>query len=307
MKEEILSVKDVSKRFGHYQTLNHLSLTVRRGDIYALIGENGAGKTTLMRLICGLSPMQQGEIMLLGENAKHYRMALSRIGAIIETPASYSKLTVAQNLHLTAIQHGINDFEEVDAAIGFVGLTAKRKTKAGHLSLGQKQRLGLATAILAHPDFLILDEPINGLDPTGIVEFRNLLHRFNKELGTTILISSHILSELYQVATVFGFLKHGTIIKELSKAELDQENAGGLRIQADSIEHVAQLLDAHGIKHFTVIDDHEVIVASGQIAAAALNVLLVQAGIAVMSITQQSASLEEYFTTLMDSKEVQHD
>lgn len=299
MEEAILSVQNVSKCFGHYQALNHLSLTVRRGDIYALIGENGAGKTTLMRLICGLSPLKQGNIVLLGEAASHYRMALSRTGAIIESPVAYPKLTVEQNLHLTAIQHGMHDFNEIGSTIGFVGLTAKRKTKAGKLSLGQKQRLGLATAILAHPDFLILDEPINGLDPTGIVEFRQLLHRLNQELGTTILISSHILSELYQVATTFGFLKGGTIIKELSKSALDAENAGGLRVVVDSVEHTAQILDAQNIKAFTVVSEHELVVASEQIDAAALNTLLVQANVAVTSITQQSTSLEEYFTTLM--------
>ncbi len=299
MEEAILSVQDVSKRFGHYQALNHLSLTVHRNDIYALIGENGAGKTTLMRLICGLSPLKQGRIVLLGEDASHYRLALSRTGAIIESPVAYPKLTVEQNLHLTAIQHGIHDFNEIGSTIGFVGLTAKRKTKAGKLSLGQKQRLGLATAILAHPDFLILDEPINGLDPTGIVEFRQLLHRLNHELGTTILISSHILGELYQVATTFGFLKGGTIIKELSKAELDAENAGGLRVVVGDIEQAAQILDAHNIKDFTVVSEHELVVASGQIEAAALNTMLVQAHVAVTSITQQSTSLEEYFTALI--------
>ncbi|KRM88064.1 ABC transporter ATP-binding protein [Lacticaseibacillus thailandensis] len=299
MVDTVLSVQDVSKRFGRYQVLNHLSLTVHRGDIYALIGENGAGKTTLMRLICGLSPLRQGAIMLLGEDARHYRMALRRTGAIIESPAAYSKLTVTQNLHLTAIQHGLSDYQEIGRAIAFVGLTEKRKTKAGHLSLGQKQRLGLATAILAHPDFLVLDEPINGLDPTGIVEFRQLLHRLNAEFGTTILISSHILGELYQVATVFGFLKNGTIIKELSKQALDQENAGGLRLVVDSVEGAAELLDVQGIKQFTVINDHEISVAPGQIEAPALNAMLVKAGIAVTSITQQSRSLEEYFTQLI--------
>ncbi|MCG4285460.1 ATP-binding cassette domain-containing protein, partial [Lacticaseibacillus paracasei] len=139
------------------------------GDIYGLIGENGAGKTTLMRLITGLSPMQHGTVTLLGEQAGHYQHALSRIGAVIESPAAFEQLTVYQNLRLCAIQHGIQDKQAITEAIDFVGLKAKQTTKVKHLSLGQKQRLGLALAILPRPDFLILDEPINGLDPSGIM------------------------------------------------------------------------------------------------------------------------------------------
>ncbi len=157
----------LANSLGVFQALDQVSFTVEKGDIYGLIGENGAGKTTLMRLITGLSPMQHGTVTLLGEQAGHYQHALSRIGAVIESPAAFEKLTVYQNLRLCAIQHGIQDKQAITEAIDFVGLKAKQTTKVKHLSLGQKQRLGLALAILPRPDFLILDEPINGLDPSG--------------------------------------------------------------------------------------------------------------------------------------------
>ncbi|WP_262316578.1 ATP-binding cassette domain-containing protein [Lacticaseibacillus parakribbianus] len=303
MENAVLTIQDVSKRFGHYQALDHVSLTIRRGDVYALVGENGAGKTTLMRMITGLSPISQGAIVLLGENARHYQMALSRIGAVIETPAAFDKLTVAQNLRLTAIQHGVTRDADIEDAIGFVGLTAKRDVKAKNLSLGQRQRLGLATAILAHPDFLILDEPINGLDPTGIVEFRELLHRLNVEKQTTILISSHILSELYQVATRFGFLHHGTIIKEVTRAALDAENSGGLQVTVDDAAKAAQVLDAAGLKGLHVSDDQHLTLAGAAADSAAVNRLLVQAGVAVVGIRVRTTSLEDYYTRLLASKE----
>ncbi|WP_179396136.1 ABC transporter ATP-binding protein [Lacticaseibacillus absianus] len=299
MEETVIQLRDVSKHFGHYQALSHVTMAVKRGDIYALIGENGAGKTTLMRLILGLSPTPSGEVMVLGEHAGHYRHALSRVGAIIEAPAAFSKLTVRQNLEVIAIQHGLNDPQAITDAIQFVGLTAKVRTQAKHLSLGQRQRLGLATAILAHPDLLILDEPINGLDPTGIVEFRTLLQRLNQEQQTTILISSHILTELYQVATQFGFLHHGTLIQTLSKPALDAANQAGLVVTVSDVNAAASLLDAQQIKQFKVLNERDLLVAAGQIEPAALNRLLVDHQLEVMSIAMKEGSLEDYYTDLI--------
>lgn len=299
MTQPVLQVRGVSKHFKKTNVLRDVNLTVQAGEICALIGENGAGKTTLMRLILGLSPMQSGTIVLLGETVGHLHQALSRVGAVIESPAAFSKLTVRQNLQVTAIQHGLNDASAITKAIHFVGLDTKAKTKAGHLSLGQKQRLGLATAIIAQPDLLILDEPINGLDPSGIVEFRTLLQQLNQDYGTTILISSHILAELYQVATQFAFLHHGTIIKALSKAQLDEANRAGLVVQVAQVAEAAQLLDAKGLHEFTVQDDHTLIVGVGQIEAADLNTLFVQHGVAVASIAMKEASLEDYYTNLL--------
>lgn len=305
MSEPILTIQQVSKHFGHFQALDHINFTVERGDIFGLIGENGAGKTTLMRLITGLSPMQTGTITLLGENAGHYQLALSRIGAVIESPAAFEKLTVLQNLRLCAIQHGIDDQKVIAETVDFVGLQEKQRTQARHLSLGQRQRLGLALAILPRPDFLILDEPINGLDPSGIMEFRLLLKRLNEERQTTMLISSHILSELYQVSTKFGIIHHGRMIKQLSKTELDQANQSGLTITVDQAPLAAQVLDHNGYKPFDVLDDHHLLLCKGDVDAARVNQLLVTNGVLVQDISHQTGSLEQFYMQLLGQTEKQ--
>lgn len=300
MDDTILDISHVSKRFGRFQALEDLSLSINRGEIYGLIGENGAGKTTLMRLITGLSPMQKGTIRLMGRTIGKNRRILSRIGSIIEAPAAFKKLTVSQNMKLTAIQHGLADDKAISQAIDFVGLGEKAKTLAAHLSLGQRQRLGLAMAILTRPDFLILDEPINGLDPAGIIEFRILLGKLNKERQTTILISSHILSELYLVSSRFGFISHGRLIKEVDKDELDRINQNGLLIDVDQSSKAATIMDRQGIGPFQVLDDHQILIRQGNLEPGSINSLLVQKGILVNQISQQKGSLEGYFADLLN-------
>ncbi|WP_416517033.1 ABC transporter ATP-binding protein [Bifidobacterium asteroides] len=305
MDDTILDISHASKRFGRFQALDDVSLSINKGEVYGLIGENGAGKTTLMRLITGLSPIQEGTIRLMGHTIGKDSRILRRIGSIIEAPAAFKKLTVSQNMELTAIQHGLTDDKAIAQTIDFVGLSEKAKTRAGHLSLGQRQRLGLAMAILTRPDFLILDEPINGLDPGGIMEFRTLLDRLNKERRTTILISSHILSELYLVSSRFGFISHGRLIKEVNKDELDRINQNGLLIDVDQSSRAAMILDRRGIGPFQVLDDHQILIRQENLEPGPINRLLVQEGILVNQISQQKGSLEEYFTDLLnkDSQE----
>ncbi|MFD1411181.1 ABC transporter ATP-binding protein [Lapidilactobacillus gannanensis] len=295
----VLEIKQVSKKFGHYQALTDIDLTINRGDIFGLIGENGAGKTTLMRLITQLSPLQQGQITLLGETGSHYQQALSRIGAIIESPAFFKKLTVAENLKIFAIQHGLSGSQLIDQTLAFVGLAEKANTRAGRLSLGQKQRLGLGLAILPQPDFLILDEPINGLDPAGIIEFRQLLKRLNQERQTTILISSHILTELYQVSTRFGFIHHGHLIQQLTKAALDEANQSGVLITTPMVASAARILDQAAYTALQVIDDQHLLVQATAADPAKINQILVSGGVAVTAINQRTGSLEQYYTALL--------
>ena len=306
MTESVLEIRDVSKHFGHQKALDHVNLNVKRGEIYGLVGENGAGKTTLMRLITTLSPLDQGEIVLLGEKAGHYKMALSRIGAMIESPAAFSKLTVWQNLRITAIQHGLADKQQVQKTIELVGLKEKRNTKAKNLSLGQRQRLGLAIALVMRPDFLILDEPINGLDPMGIIAIRKLLRQLNKEQDTTILISSHILTELYQVATTFGFLYQGRLIQTLANAQLDTASQTGLLLTVSDVKQATQVFDENQIKPFQVLDDQRVMIYDPDTKAGALNQLLVANQVEVLGMTKQESSLEQYYTQLIQKQEVPH-
>lgn len=300
MANTILDISHVSKRFGRFQALDDVSITIARGDIYGLIGENGAGKTTLMRLITGLSPMQEGRISLMGSTLGQNSRILGRIGSVIETPAAFTRLTVGQNMKLVAIQHGLIDEGAIDETLGFVGLSEKTRTRAGQLSLGQRQRLGLAMAILPHPDLLILDEPINGLDPAGIMEFRQLLARLSKERRTTLLISSHILSELYLVSSRFGFISHGRLIKEVTREELDRVNQAGILLDVDQSARAAMILDREGITPFQVMDDHRILIRRQHLEPGPLNRLLVEEGVLVNHINDQKGSLEDYFMDLLN-------
>ncbi|HIY93987.1 ABC transporter ATP-binding protein [Companilactobacillus sp. HBUAS56275] len=297
MTKTILSVDNISKSFGRYKAIDNVSFNLQKGDIYGLIGSNGAGKTTIMRLITQLSPLKVGEIKLFDQ--KINQQALKHVGAVIETPAAFDKLTVQENLKLVAIQRGINDTKKITEIIKFVGLTKKVHTKAKNLSLGQRQRLGLAIAILPEPDLLILDEPINGLDPSGIIEFRKLLKKLNQEKQITILISSHILTELYQVSTRFGFIYNGQLIKEITKEELDKANQSGLVLTVDDVSKAAQVIDKEFMEKFTVVDDKNILIHSLGIDASKLNRELVENGISVIGLTKEEKSLEDYYTNLI--------
>ena len=202
MSELILQTRDLTRRYGHTLALDHAALSVEKGQIFGLVGRNGAGKTTLIRLISGQSHPTAGEVTLFGASTPAaLARARSRTGAMVEIPSFYPYLTARQNLEYYRIQRGIPGRECVDEALEQVRLTDTGKKKFKTFSLGMKQRLGLALALMNHPEFLLLDEPINGLDPEGIVEFRELLLQLNRERQTTILISSHILSELSTLAT----------------------------------------------------------------------------------------------------------
>lgn len=293
----ILSVNNVSKIFGKYKALDNVNLSLRKGDIYGLVGSNGAGKTTLMRLITQLSPLKIGEIQLFDKKVN--QQALKHVGAVIEAPVAFDKLTVQENLKLVAIQRGINDSKRISEIVKFVGLTEKLNTKAKNLSLGQKQRLGLAIAVLPDPDLLILDEPINGLDPSGIIEFRNLLEKLHREKQVTILISSHILTELYQVSTRFGFIYNGQLIKEITKEELDKANQSGLILNVDDISKAAQILDKEFMQDFTVINDNKLLIHSLNIDPSKLNRKLIENDVSVLSLTKEEKSLEDFYTNLI--------
>lgn len=293
----ILSVNNVSKIFGKYKALDNVNLSLQKGDIYGLVGSNGAGKTTLMRLITQLSPLKIGEIQLFDKKVN--QQALKHVGAVIEAPVAFDKLTVQENLKLVAIQRGINDSKRISEIVKFVGLTEKLNTKAKNLSLGQKQRLGLAIAVLPDPDLLILDEPIDGLDPSGIIEFRNLLEKLHREKQVTILISSHILTELYQVSTRFGFIYNGQLIKEITKEELDKANQSGLILNVDDISKAAQIIDKEFMQDFTVINDNKLLIHSLNIDPSKLNRKLIENDVSVLSLTKEEKSLEDFYTNLI--------
>ena len=218
----MLKVTDVCKKYGKYEVLKQMSFTVPKGSIYGLVGRNGAGKTTIMRIISGLQKPTSGKVEY-GFDHKGY----GKIGALVELPSIYSSKSARENLIFQYINLGLKIDDSVDELLKLVSLDNTGKKKAGRFSLGMRQRLGIAMAMAGNPDMLILDEPINGLDPQGIIEIRDLLQRLNREKGITIIISSHILTELSKLATNFAFVEGGEVVKEVTTE--DVENAGGVQ------------------------------------------------------------------------------
>lgn len=307
MTETILSFKNVSKRFGKENALKDVSINVQKGDIYGLIGRNGSGKTTIMKLITALSKETSGEISLLGaQKGQHqYSKRLERIGAVIEEPAAYAKLTAYQNMKIMCIQKGIHDFSIINELLEFVQLENTGKKKVKQFSLGMRQRLGIAMSLVNSPDFLILDEPINGLDPIAIIEFRELLEKINLERNTTIFISSHILTELYQVATRFGFIHEGEMLQEIDKKEFDLICGGSVVLKVNDIQAASVILQEQTNEEFTVVNDEEIRINKEKMPVWQLNELLVGHKVKVNEISKKEVSLENYYTTLIGKGELQ--
>ena len=230
MEQYILKVNNLCKKYGNTTVLHQVSLSVPTGSIYGLIGENGAGKTTLFRILAGLSRQTSGTIILAGANTEAEIIKQRRnVGFMIESTALYPNLSVLENLYISQLQYcGKKDIVYADQTLELVGLGNQKQKKAKHLSLGMKQRLALATALLHDPKILILDEPTNGLDPMGIIAFRQLLLKLNADNNISIIISSHILNELEHIATHYGFLHNGKLLKEISSSDISKS--------ADSLE-----------------------------------------------------------------------
>lgn len=296
----VLEIKNLTKMYGNKAAVDNVTLSIQKGDIYGLIGQNGAGKTTLMRMITSLASPTSGSIYIFGESEpSKINAARSRMSAIIEMPALYPNLTAHQNLEYYRIQRGIPDKSIVMKTLEFVGLTDTGNKKFKNFSLGMKQRLGLALAILNNPDFIILDEPINGLDPMGIVEIRNLIQTLSKK-GITILLSSHILTELSLVATKFAFLHGGKLIKNLTHAELQEECKRALSIIVDDASKAAGILEtALNVKSYKQTSPTELRVYEQLDKAAEINQQLSVAGVRVSSMHEVGDSLEDYFTNII--------
>lgn len=244
MRERVIETTQITKTYGKVLALDHVDICVKRGDIYGLIGDNGAGKSTLLKLLAGHSAASTGEIRLLGEQGeKELQRARRRSGVMIEQPGFFGNLTVENNMEYYRIQKGVPGKEKVEEMLRMTGIWEKRKCRCKTLSMGMKQRLGLAMAMLGEPELLILDEPINGLDPSGIVEFRQLLKRLNEEKKITILLSSHILTELQQLATVYGFLSKGRLLEQITAETLHERCTDSVEITVSDVQQYAVFLE----------------------------------------------------------------
>ena len=300
MSETVIQTKNIVKRYGKFSAVDDISISVERGDIYALVGQNGAGKTTLLKLICGLTPPSGGEIGLFGRNSPaQLGAARSHMGTMIETPGFFPYLSAKENLEYYRIQRGGKVKAKVEDALEFVGLDKTGGKKFKSFSLGMKQRLGLALAIMDDPELLILDEPINGLDPMGIKEFRDVILKLNREKKTTVLISSHILGELSQIATTYGFIGKGRLLERDTAGELKEKCRSSLRIDVDNAELASDILKSQmGCENFHVsgntlqIDEKS---DSPELFVKAL----VEGGVMVSQVFRSGISLEQYFIKLI--------
>lgn len=304
MGEIVFSAKNLCKQYSGNMALDHMNLEVRKGEIYGFIGENGAGKTTTIRMLTGLAKPTSGTIELFGKSSpKELQKVRKNIGCIIESPAIYLDMTAVQNLEIQRMQRGIKDKKCVYEVLETVDLTNTGKRKAKDFSLGMKQRLGLAIALLGEPEFLILDEPTNGLDPMGIVEMRNLLKRLNKEKNKTILISSHILSELHQMATCFGIIHKGKMMEQLTAKELDEKCKKHVNISVTDVSNAMFVLENKlHTQNFEVIKNDTIKLRDFTDCVEVVSNALFQGGVGIKDISVRGDDLETYFTNLIGGK-----
>ena len=301
MTESVLTTRALTKRYGSHTAVDRAELTVNRGDIYGLVGRNGAGKTTLIRMVTGQTLPTGGEVALFGAGGgRELLAARSRTGVMVETPSFYPYLTARQNLEYYRLQRGIPGKNAVDQALEEVDLADTGKKTFKNFSLGMKQRLGLALALMARPDLLLLDEPINGLDPEGIVEFRNLLLRLNQERQTTILISSHILSELSNLATCYGFLDNGVMLEQISAKALEEKCRACIEARVDDPSQAALVLErALGVHDYEVLPGGVLRVYDCLDAPQRVTQALVEGGVSLQGIESRGADLEDYFLSMI--------
>lgn len=305
MEKEILKISNLSKLYQGKAALNHVSMSIRQGQIYGLVGNNGAGKTTLMRMITGTSFWDAGSMELFGvEQSNKIGRERKRVGALLETPAFFENMSGRQNLEYYRIQLGIPGKQWVEELLLQVGLTEAAEKKVRAYSMGMKQRLGIALALLNHPDFLILDEPVNGLDPKGIIEIRNILQRLTREKGITILISSHILAELANIATYFCFMDKGKVLEEISREALEEKCQTYLELKISDGERMSVLLEQH-FPHlrYRVYPENTIHIYGNMDNVQEISELAVKQGVGLLGLTQKTLDLENYYMNLVGDNE----
>lgn len=300
--EYVLTTNSLSKQYRHFKALNGLSMRVPKGSIYGFIGKNGAGKTTLIRLICGLQEPTSGEYSLykISNNNKSIEKSRRRMGAVVETPSIYLNMTAEENIKEQFRIIGLPSFEGVNELLELVGLENTGKKKAKNFSLGMRQRLGIAIALAGDPDFLVLDEPVNGLDPQGIIEMRELILKLNRERQITFLISSHILDELSRLATHYGFIDSGRMVKEISAEDLENACRKCSRIKVSDIKALVRVLDKMGFE-YSVIDENSADIFA-KINITKLTLALAEENCEVLSLAERDESLESYYINLIGGK-----
>ena len=298
--KNIVETKELTKSFGGRYAVDHVSMTIRYGDIYGLIGKNGAGKTTFMRMLCGLAKPDSGKMSLFKSN--DLNTARRKMGCTIESPALYPSMTAEENLEVYRILLGIPDKGVNGRLLKTVGLDGVGIKKAKNFSLGMEQRLMIAIALMGDPELLILDEPMNGLDPEGIKEMRNLLLKLNRERDLTIVVSSHILEELFKIATRYGVIHDGKMVAEFSHGEMEEKCRKNLTLRTDAPQKALQLISEKVTKNAEMLHSGEIVIFDRLNDIGNINRLLVENGITVTAMIPGEQSLEDYFMTLIGGK-----
>lgn len=301
MYNNAVTTTNLSKQYGRQMVLNNVSIQVKPGQIYGLVGNNGAGKTTLLRILSGLTIEKSGEYTIFdeSENSKKNE-ARRRVASLIEEPGFFPFMTARQNLEYFRIQRGIPGKEIVDEVLKEVGLDKVGKKKFGKFSLGMRQRLGIALALMGEPELLLLDEPINGLDPEGIIDIRNIILKVNREKNTTIVISSHILPELANIATYYGFLKKGELVEQISAEELSEKCETYLEIIVSDVSKAVTILEKQiGITNYKILPGNVINIYDRIDDGELVSREIVTNGIGLKSLYLKSVNLEKYYMSLM--------
>ena len=301
--DAVMETVGLRKSYKGNVAADDVNIHIPKGSVYGFVGPNGAGKSTVMKMILNLIRPDAGEVHLFGEKVtdRSYEI-FKRVGSIIENPAFYDRLTARQNLELHCEYMGFPNKERIDEVLQMVDLQNVEGKQIRHYSLGMKQRLAIARAILARPEFLILDEPINALDPEGICKMRNLFRRLNREEGTTIFISSHILSEVDLIADTIGIIQHGKLLTELPIEEIHKRQTAYISLQVDDAARAAALLEQMGIASFSVLDKEFIRIYDPDISGKVLSKALRENGVGLESLWRKQDTLEDYFFQLMEEK-----
>lgn len=297
--EYVLTTEKLSKSYGHFKALDECTMHIEKGAIYGFVGKNGSGKTTLIRVVCGLQKPDGGTYTLYGRryNDPEEERVRRRMGAIVETPSVYRGMTAQENLRQQYQIMGLPSFDTIPGLLELVGLADTGKKKVKNFSLGMRQRLGIALALASSPDLLILDEPVNGLDPEGIIEIRELILKLNQERQITVLISSHILDELSRLATHYGFIDQGQIVQEISAAELEKACRKCMRLKVTDTTALARVCNERQLK-YTIHSDTEADLY-GSVEVTDLALALADENCRIQTVQERDESLESYYVNLL--------
>ena len=293
--EYILTTEKLTKRYGEHRAADAISIHIKKGDVYGLIGRNGAGKTTVLKMICGLSHPTSGSVTYLGKTGAELAGEMHKIGSLIESPGLFPKMSAYKNIKIKCILCGRNNDEYIKSLLKQVGLENVGNKPVQSFSLGMRQRLGIALALVGDPELIVLDEPINGLDPQGIAEMREIIRRLSKEKGMTVIVSSHILDELAKVADAFGIINNGKLIDEFSSEELGLRCGKHILLKTGDVEKTKTVLSDHGISSYIVLNNGNIRINDETVDTSKLIESLVHAGVPVNELIKVQSTREQYY------------